>query len=308
MPARGARLLELVASGGDQLLVQVVAHLLRDAFPDLPVANADARRTVVAGVVRVNGRRITRPGARVRARDRVSVTADPSKLARTRRPPASPASVLFLDEHLVAVDKPAGLPTHATADEKRPHLVKVVARQLRVSESALGVHQRLDAGTSGIVLFGRTTAANRGLAGAFERREIEKVYLAVVEAAARSDFTTGHAWVAHEALARVGEGRRGRRVEASRAGQPAETSFLVRGRWGSLALLEARPRTGRQHQIRAHLAAASAPILGDTRYGGPPAGRLHLHAWRLLLAHPVSGVRLHLEAPPPERWMEGVFA
>jgi 23S rRNA pseudouridine1911/1915/1917 synthase len=308
MAASRARSLALVASGGDQLLVQVVADLLRNAFPDLPVANADARRAVVAGAVGVNGRTVTRPGARVRAGERVSVRADPSKLALTRRPPASRAAVLYVDEHLVAVDKPAGLPTHATADEKRPHLVNVVARQLGVAESALGVHQRLDAGTSGIVLFARTMAANRGLSGAFERRAVEKIYLAVVDAAARSDFAAGHAWVARDPLVRAGEGRRGRRIETSAAGQPAETAFVVRGRSGSLALVEARPRTGRQHQIRAHLAAASAPILGDTRYGGPPAGRLHLHAWRLLLEHPVSGTPLELEAPPPGRWMEGVFA
>jgi 23S rRNA pseudouridine1911/1915/1917 synthase len=75
-----------------------------------------------------------------------------------------------------------------------------------------------------------------------------------------------------------------------------------------MAVIEARPLTGRQHQIRAHLAGEKAPILGDLRYGGPQAGRLHLHAWRIRLPHPVSGVPLDVEAPAPENWIEGRFS
>ena len=305
---RANRGLKPATSAADRTLVQAVADLLREAHPELLLSNADARRVVVAGAVRVNGRVVTRPGAAISAGDRLKVSADPSRLARTRRLVTGPVKLLFVDEHLVVADKPSGLPTHATADAHRPHLVRVLAQQLGVDESQLGVHQRLDAGTSGIVVFGRTSAANRGLSEAFAQRSVAKVYLAVVDASRRPELEPGHAWRSHEALSRGGEGRRGRRIVASPVGEAAETSFVVHDRWGTLALLQARPVTGRQHQIRAHLAAEGTPILGDTRYGGQAAARLHLHAWQLGFVHPVTRSALELEAAAPAGWFEGVFA
>lgn len=295
-------------------LVARVADVLRTRYPELSVSNADARRVVIAGAVRVNGRVVTRPGVPVKATDRLSIAADPSRLARTRREPAVAVPALFEDADVIAVDKPAGLSMHATADPRRPHLVALVARQLGVPASALGVHQRLDAGTSGVVLFAKSPLANRGLARAFEGRAVDKVYLALVDASQRPDLAVGAQWTERAALAATGTGRRGRRhgaiaprpaIDASGssgdgAERPAETTFVVRARRRDRALIEARPRTGRQHQIRAHLSAAHLPIVGDTRYGGPAAARLHLHAWRLALAHPVTGALLCLEAPAPQ--------
>lgn len=298
-------------------LVSRVADLLRTRYPELPLSNADARRVVIAGAVRVNGRVITRPGVPVKATDRLSVAADRSRLARTRREPGIAVPVLFEDADIVAVDKPAGLAMHATADPRRPHLVAAVARQLGVPPSSLGVHHRLDAGTSGVVLLARSPAANRGLARAFEGRAVEKVYLALVDAGRRRDLAVGTQWTERAALAAGGSGRRGRRqvTHAQRLGDPgaghqgspesrdAETAFVVRARRGDRALVEARPRTGRQHQIRAHLSAAQLPIVGDTRYQGPAAARLHLHAARLGLAHPVTGAPLIIEAPTPREFL-----
>jgi 23S rRNA pseudouridine1911/1915/1917 synthase len=297
-----------VVASDDQTLVQLVAAALREAFPHLPLSNADARRVVIAGAVRVNGAVLSRPGVPVTAGDRMLVAVDPSKLARTRRVAHGPPGILYEDAHVIAVEKPAGLPTHATADPRRPHLVGLVARQLGVAESTVGVHQRLDAGTSGVVVFGRTTAANRGLTRAFAGREVGKVYLAVADGRRRRDLVPGVTWTSRGALGPVGRGRRGRAVAVSRGasardGQPAETTFTVRARHGDRVVLEARPMTGRQHQIRAHLAGEHAPIIGDTRYDGPAAARMHLHAWRLTLPHPVTGEPLVLVAPPPEGWV-----
>lgn len=252
-----------VVASGNQPLVHLVATALREAFPDLPLSNADARRVVVAGATRVNGRTVTRPGLLLEAGDRVSVTADPTKLARSRRQAAASIAILYDDPHSM----PA-----------RP----------------------------GVVVFGRTAAANKGLAHAFAQHDVEKVYLAIVEAHRRPDLTVGRAWTARGSLAQAGSGRRGRRVAVSDTGQPAETAFLVRARRGDRVLLEARPKTGRQHQIRAHLAAEQAPIVGDARYGGSPAARLHLHAWRIMMPHPVSAEPLRIEAPPPEGWLSSV--
>lgn len=304
-PGRGApaRLLRGTAPAGDASLVAFVADALRAAYPALAVSNADARRVVVAGAVRVNGRAVTRPGARLGQGDRVTIAAEPARLGRTRRGPEMEIPVLFKDAHIVAVNKPPGLATHATADPHRPHLIGRLARQLGVDASGLGVHQRLDAGTSGVVVFGLTPDANRGLARAFGGRGVEKVYLAVADSRARPDLVKGCAWTARGALADAGRGRRGRRVQVSKSGEAAETICTVLGRAGDRVLIEARPTTGRHHQIRAHLAAAGLPIVGDTRYGGPAAERLRLHAWRLRLAHPVTGDPIVLEAEPPGGWI-----
>jgi RluA family pseudouridine synthase len=300
-----SRILRHTVTSDGGTLVQTVAALLRGAFPALEVSNADARRAVMAGAVRVNARPLARPAAVLRAGDRVSVAADPARLSRVRRGRAAVVEVLYEDQDVIVADKPAGLPTHATADPKRPHLVGQLAGQLGVGESALGVHQRLDAATSGLVLFGRTSQANAGLARVFADRLVEKEYLAVVDARQHDELRVGDAWTSADRLAPGGRGRRGRRVEISSGGHAAQTSFTVLARDRSRLLLDARPRTGRLHQIRAHLAAAGLPIVGDVRYGGPPAPRLLLHAWRLTLPHPVSGRRLRVESRPPSGFLVG---
>lgn len=292
---------ECVASG-DETLVRLVAATLRGHFPEHRVSNADARRVVMGRAVLVNGHPSTRPGVVLQRGDRVSIAADLKRLSSARVAHTEPIPILFQDTHLVAVNKPAGLATHATADANRPHLVGLLAKQLGVAPSAIGIHQRLDAGTSGLVLFGLTSVANRGLAEAFAGRSVGKVYLAIVDAGG-SDVEAGAAWTSRGALVAAGGGRRGRHVAVGDEGQMAETAFVVRRREGRRLLIEAKPKTGRRHQIRAHLAAARLPILGDDRYGGAPAGRLHLHAWRLSLAHPVTGASLTIEAAPPEGWL-----
>jgi 23S rRNA pseudouridine1911/1915/1917 synthase len=277
--------------------------MIRESNPELPLSNADARRIVIAGAARVNGRVVTRPAASLAPGDRLTVSVDVSRLARRRRAPERAVQVLYQDDHVVAVNKPPDMPTHATADSARPHLAGQVARQLGVSASAIGVHQRLDAGTSGVVLFALTSEANRGMAKSFADRDVEKTYLAIVDGRLRPDVGPGATWVVRGAIAATGSGRRGRRMIVSGAGQASETAFAAVARSSDRVLLEARPKTGRQHQIRAHLAAEQMPIVGDVRYGGPPAERVHLHAWRLRLPHPVTGELLALEAPAPEGWL-----
>lgn len=283
-------------------LVEAVAAALHASIPDHPISKSDARRVVRAGAVRVNGQKWSVPSAPVPQGARLEIAIDLSRLPGPRRKaaPIPEPRLLFEDAHIVAVDKPEALPTHATADPNRPDLVTLVARRLGVSPGALGVHQRLDAGTSGVVIFARTPEANAGLARQFEARGVDKVYLAVVDARRRPDLAPGEAWVERAPLATDGRGRRARVVAVPEGGQPAETAFRVRARDGERVLIEARPKTGRKHQIRAHLAAARLRIVGDERYGwsGPPC-RMMLHAWRLALTHPVSGAPFTIEAPVP---------
>lgn len=288
---------------GETSLVHAVAVMIRDASPGLALSNADARRIVIAGAARVNGRVVTRPAAPIAAGDRLTVSADISRLARRRGDSTGALQVLYRDDHVVAVNKPSGVPTHATADPARLHLVGQLARQLGVDPSAIGVHQRLDAGTSGLVVFALSPEANRGMGKSFATRTVEKVYIAIANGRLRPDVVAGARWVSRGTIEAAGAGRGGRRMIVGSAGLASETAFAVVARRGDHVLLEAMPKTGRQHQIRAHLAAEQMPILGDVRYGGPPAERLHLHAWRLRLPHPVSGEVLAFEAPIPEGWL-----
>lgn len=293
-------------------LVSAVTALVRAEIGDPAISKADARRVVMAGAVRVNGQKWSVPSAPVPEGARLEIALDLSRLPRARggAAPLAAPRVLFDDGHLIAVDKPPDLPTHATADPNRPDLVTIVAGTVGVNVADLGVVQRLDAGTSGAVIVARTSEADEGLARQFEARTVEEVYLAVVDARRRPELAPGDAWVEQAALAADGRGRRARVVAVSTGGQLAETAFRVRARDGERLLVEARPRTARRHQIRAHLAAARLRIVGDERYGwSGPKTRMMLHAWRLSLAHPVTGEPLEIEAPlPPGFVLAGVEA
>jgi 23S rRNA pseudouridine1911/1915/1917 synthase len=210
------------------------------------------------------------------------------------RPPATvsldESCVLYEDDALIAVDKPPGLPSVATADPARPHLVGLVERLLASRAGAegkaptLGVHQRLDRDTSGVVLFVKDPAANAGLGAQFAAHGVEKTYLAV---AARPPRLPSGPW----------------RMEDGPEGNPpsAITDFRIVEAWPDAVLVEARPRTGRKHQIRIHLSRAGLPILGDATYGGDrrDAPRVMLHAARLKLRHPLTGEPLAVSSAMP---------
>ncbi len=296
--------------------MDVLAGLLRGVLTG-PVALARVRAMVVSGAVRADGTVERNPGKRLRPGVRLEALVRPAALASPRerfdRPFQLDArAIAYRDDSLIVVSKPPGLPTHATVDPERPHLVRHVQALLAAEGrgSYLAVHQRLDRDTSGLVLFGTDAAANPALARAFQGREVEKSYLALTARPARLP----------PAVLRIGtplgstEG--GRRTRAGGAGAvPAETEVLVREVLPGALLVEARPRTGRKHQIRAHLAQVGLPILGDARYGPSrwPASavrvpRLMLHAWRLALPHPLSGQRLVLESPLPDDFRAALAA
>lgn len=209
--------------------------------------------------------------------------------------------VLFEDEHLVAVDKPTGISTHAPDERHRDDVVTrlgaFLASRGGVATGAhpyLGIHQRLDRDTSGVLTFSRSKAANPGLAKQFEGRSILKTYVAVVE----GELHLPKDGALRDMLAPDRDGRvrvlgRGSHPKA----QQAVTRVRVLERRGARALVEARPETGRTHQIRAQLAHRGAAVVGDTMYGGAPAERLMLHAAKLELRHPTTDRPLAITAP-----------
>jgi tRNA pseudouridine32 synthase/23S rRNA pseudouridine746 synthase len=204
--------------------------------------------------------------------------------------------LLHADEHVVAVDKPAGrivIPGRGAPE-------RTVLEEAQEAHGRLWVVHRLDRGTSGVLLFARSAAAHRALNLAFDGRAVAKRYVAIVRGAP-PDAQRVEAWIA--------PGRKGRMKPVPAGdprGKPSLTAVRVLERFpaAGLALVECRPESGRTHQIRVHLAAAGTPLAFDPDYGDAVAiaglARTPLHAASLELAHPVTGAPLRVAAPLPE--------
>lgn len=271
---------------------QRLDDFLHERLPG-PLSRSRVRALILAGGVMVDGMPVRRPTWVLRKGSKVHVDLP------DERPAAPPPVLKFLyeDEDLLAVDKPAGLAMHANLDPKRPHLVQLVQMHLqeRGLDTYLGIHQRLDLETSGVVVFTRSTRANPGIARQFEGREVRKTYHALT---ILPRTAPPQEW--RETRPLTDPARKGGPMRVGVGGQAAETGFRLLRTLPHALLVEARPLTGRKHQIRAHLAASGMPLLGDVLYGGPKGPRAMLHAHRLELVHPVTGEPLVLESPYPE--------
>lgn len=216
---------------------------------------------------------------------------------------AAPFTTLYEDAHLLAVEKPAGVVTHPTYKHPDGTLTDAVFAQ----QEARGFPRpwllhRLDKQTSGVVLFARSDQARRSIVSQFEQRTAHKRYLALVvwPPTQAPDAEEGEidAPLARDPLDR-------RRVIVAPEGQPSRTRYRRLAAAPGYALVQAEPVTGRTHQIRAHLAAIGAPLLGDAAYlpADSPlrdlAPRVMLHAWRLDLRYPGSEEPWSVIAPPP---------
>jgi 23S rRNA (cytosine1962-C5)-methyltransferase len=229
---------------------------------------------------------------------------------RARWPDFRDAWVLHDDADLIVVDKPAGVPSQAADPDRPDDLVTRLRAHLSPAGSLgdarayLGVHQRLDRDTSGVLVFARRKEANAGLAAQFEGRAVQKTYLAAVEGWPRS---RDRGATLRDVLAQDKGGTVRVLHRGARGGKPAVTHVKVRARRGDRALLELQLETGRTHQARVQLAHAGAPIAGDAIYGGPAAPRLMLHAEAIALAHPATGRPVRFVAPAPAdfaTWLE----
>lgn len=269
---------------------------LHEALRELP--RRLLRRVIAEGGVRVNGRRAAK-GTRLGPGDRVTLPDLPRGIAPE---PALAVPVVYEDESLAVLDKPSGMPAHALDPRQRGTAAAFVLARWPETAAvgdpfAPGLAHRLDAGTSGLLLVARTPAAFASLRRALVARRIEKHYLAVVAGrAADADLDVP---LAHDP-------RNRRRMIAARPGDrawPATTHVRVVGAGAERSLVAVTMRTGVTHQVRAHLALAGHPVLGDALYGGPPAelppGRHALHAAALVLPHPADGRPLRVESALP---------
>lgn len=282
-------------------LEDVVGEWLRDGLRR-PLGRAVVRRLIMAGVVKLDGRPLRAPGRTLGTGALLEAEVDTARLPAPPAaiPPESPEPrILYEDDVLIAVDKPAGLATVPTADPSAPSLFGRVRAMLDARGGAaayLGVHQRLDRDTTGVVLFATDPGANAGLAAAFDSGRVVKTYDALTR---RPDVLPARRWTAEQRLARLGRGRMGPSPDGASAVTELERrAVFTRGLW-----VRAWPRTGRTHQVRVHLALAGAAILGDETYApredARRAPRVMLHAAVLELPHPVTGAPLRIASPWP---------
>ncbi len=228
-----------------------------------------------------------------------------------------PLDILYEDEDLAAVNKPAGMTVHAGGGATSGTLVNALLHhfgELSAAGGELrpGIVHRLDRLTSGVLLIAKNDRSHRRLARQFQSRQVKKTYCALVHGDAarlhpkgRRVEADGQWWTRLETP--VHRDRRQRaKMAAGRSGRSAQTDFRPLRRWPSFTLLEVRIATGRTHQIRVHLSSIGHPIVGDRLYGAPAAvaelprlERFFLHARTIACRHPSTDAALEIEAPLP---------
>jgi 23S rRNA pseudouridine1911/1915/1917 synthase len=262
---------------------------------------------VAQGRVTVDGRTL-RPRDAVAGGERVILQAEPEQRV-TSDPEAMDLAVVFEDDDLLVLDKPAGLVVHPGAGNLRGTLMNGLLHRwpsLEVLPRA-GIVHRLDKDTSGLLLVGKTLESHTQLVRQMGRREISRGYLAVCNGVLTAGGTID-APIARHPVDRL-------RMTVRSNGKPAVTHYRVLERFSAHTLIKVELESGRTHQIRVHLTHVGHALLGDPVYGGrlalPPAAdaalaevlrnfrRQALHARKLALAHPVGGNALEFEAPPP---------
>ena len=255
-------------------------------------------RLVRDGAVSVNDKPPRKAGQALELGDVVVVrpTPDPDQALG----PVAPAPrVVHEDEHLLAIDKPAGLAVHPGPGHPVGTLVdRLIALGTPLSRSGgderPGIVHRLDKETSGVMLIAKNDAAHANLAEQFAQRNVQKTYLALLRGHLRLEEGLIDAPIGRD------PGNR-QRMAVVTGGREARTGFSVAGRLPGHSLVVARPQTGRPHQIRVHFASIGHPVVGDVVYEGGrrrrDTSRMFLHSLRLRFEHPVSNLLVAVEAP-----------
>lgn len=277
----------IVAEVGERLSRSQIQALIRD------------------GQVRVNGE-AAKPGWRLKGGEQVVITVPPAPPEeKPIEPELIPLVVVYEDEDLAVIDKPAGLIVHPGVHQERSTLVHaILARypeigQMSYAPQRRGIVHRLDKETSGLILIARNEVTLRKLMLQFQERTVEKIYLTLVEKPPKTPTGRISAPIERDPINR-------KRMAVSRDGKPAISEFSVIERFVSgQVLVRVKLLTGRTHQIRVHMAFVGSPVVGDLIYGYrrqrlPLRGQF-LHAAHLCFDHPRTGERLCFDAPLPAR-------
>ncbi|HEV7807635.1 MAG TPA: RluA family pseudouridine synthase [Solirubrobacteraceae bacterium] len=273
-----------------------------DAFLAAPLGSrSQAARLIAAGLVRVDGEP-ARKGVRVRGGERIVVLED-DRDAGAPAPDAPVAcfGVAFEDEHLIVVDKPAGVVVHPARAHREGTLAQALAGRVAGGEEdwRAGIVHRLDRDTSGLLVVAKSDDVHRALKAALAARDMTREYLALVEGRPPARSGTIEAPIGRDRRVRT---RMSVHPDAD-APKPAITHFEIERALAQCTLLRVRLQTGRTHQIRVHLQAIGHPVCGDPDYG--TAGlyglrRQFLHATRLAFGHPVTGEAVDVTSPLPD--------
>ena len=286
-------------------------RLLADHVPTL--SRSRLKNLIETGRVSIAGATITEPGYRVKPGEAVTLVIPPP-VDETPRAQAIPLQVAYEDEHLIVVDKPAGLVVHPAPGNPDRTLVNALLAHCGASLSGIGgvrrpgIVHRLDEDTSGLMVAAKHDAAHRGLSAQFATRRLSRTYRAVVWGTPRPAQGRIEGAIGRDAR------NRKRMAVRERGGKAAITHYRVVESLSTLwSLVECRLETGRTHQIRVHMAHRGHPLVGDALYGGARrrglderwhktlalCPRQALHAAALSFVHPVSGAALAFESPLP---------
>ena len=268
-----------------------------------------------SGAVEAAGKAVRDPAARVRGEEALRV-AVPEPTAARNEPQDIPLTVVFEDEHLLVVDKPAGLVVHPAAGNLDRTLVNALLHHCGRSLSGIGgvarpgIVHRIDKDTSGLLVVAKTDVAHEGLAKQFAAHSIERRYLAIV-----SGLPKASQGIVDAPLARSATNRKKIAIVQGGRGKRAVTHWRRLNVLQDAALVECRLETGRTHQVRVHMASMGHPLIGDPVYGG--AGKTHakllkelqfhrqaLHAAELGFTHPVTKRRLSFSSRMPPDMQE----
>lgn len=284
------------------------------------VSRTRVQELIEQGLVLLNGKP-AKDSQKVRTGDVILVDAQPRPPLQAE-PESIPLDILYEDDDVIGINKPAGMTVHAGAGNSHGTLVNaLLGRGLDLSKSddplRPGIVHRLDKETSGILLVAKNDFAHAKLADSFRDRTIQKTYIALVEGLLTEDRGRIELPIARHPNQRT-------RMTADRAGllpnsRPARTDWRVRARIGPATLLEIHLHTGRTHQIRVHFSALRHPVVGDTLYGAdthlhvgqtalPALERNFLHAVKIIFAQPRFGKSITLTAPLPQELRDYLHA
>jgi 23S rRNA pseudouridine1911/1915/1917 synthase len=252
---------------------------------------------VERGHVRLDGKTAEVAARKLRAGQHLQLELVPTEESRAFRPQPMALAIVFEDEHLLVLNKPAGLVVHPAPGNWSGTLLNGLLGH-HANAAMLpraGIVHRLDKDTSGLMVVGKTLPAVTALSRAIAAREVHRHYLALAHGRVPWDAKSVDAAIGRDPVSRV-------RMAVLAAGKPARTDLQCIGRAEAFCALAVKLHTGRTHQIRVHLAWLGHPLVSDALYGGAAALQLQrqaLHAARLCLQHPLTGAWLEFDCPPP---------
>lgn len=261
------------------------------------LSRSHSQKLIAGGYITVNGK-TARPSLKLNTGDRIEINIPPEP-ASSLSPEDIPLDILYEDEDLLVIDKPAGMAVHPAPGTPGHTLVNAVLAYLpgleaEENSTRPGIVHRLDKDTSGLILVAKNRVAQANLSGQFKSRSVFKQYIVLVKGR-----LTPEKGIIEAAIGR--DPRHRQRMAVVSRGREARTAYRVIKYFGNHSLLEIQPETGRTHQIRVHLAAIGFPVAGDERYGvkSPHLSRQFLHASKIGFKLPSTGEYVEFESPLP---------